>query len=457
MSTKTVKNRKKRQRKAAKKRAAAVRLLELAPRRAVAKGKGAYVVRRSGNRPLVRGRGAYFAPDYFERLGDQVFGPTGKLVGEGVGNVLRAFGLGKYDLQQNSLMSKIEMDPGDDVPRIRNDYRGEGFLIQHEEYIGDLFTAGSGGTPTVFSIETENLNPANEDLFPWLSTVAVNFEEWEPKGIIFTLKTMASDVSTALSLGMMFGAVQYDALDEVFVNKEELLNYEGANSVKVSHSCMVPVECKPGLDTLTHLYVKPGNILPEGADTRFYDLGNVSFGTSGCPAADTPVAEIWVSYEIAFFKPKLTAGGDLATLWESAHFDVKTGCSNAAYFGSAPEFIGGLEGFVSMITNTLTFADSVEAGAYLLSFGYNGTGAACSVPAVAPNSSCSVHSIWTTGTTSMRGAQNALAAQTMYSWTILVQVLDHGAALVLSGGVIPTSLTGAELFITKVNSQTITA
>lgn len=452
MSSKTEKNRKKRQRKAARKRTAARKLVS-ALATAEASGKGAYVVRK--RKPVVRGSGAYFAPDYFERLGDHFLGSTGKVLGEGVGGLLKAFGLGKYDLEQNSLLEKVTMDPGDDVPRIRNDNRGEGFLIQHEEYIGDLYTPDGGG-PTVFAIDTYNLNPANSNLFPWLSTVATNFEEWSPKGIIFTLKTMASDVSTALSLGMMFGAVQYDALDDVFANKEELLNYEGANSVKVSHSAMIPVECKPSLDTLTHLYVKPGNLLPEGADTRFYDLGNVSFGTSGCPESLTPVAEIWVSYEIAFFKPKLTAGGDLQLLWQSAHYDLTTGFAPAtAFMGTNPTFIAGKEDAftLSNVANKgrISFNPQQNSGAYFILFNILGSAATITAPTITGSTSCVAQSGWLAGGSSARGAQTGLAGQTLYSFAFWCYIIDVDAYIEISGGTLPGTPSAVDMFITQVN------
>jgi len=403
----------------------------------------------------MRGKGAYFAPDYFERLGDQLLGPTGKLIGEGVQGALKAFGLGQYDLQENSLLQKVRLDPGDSVPRIENVQKGEGFVIQHEEYVGDLFTGG-GTPPTGFTIETFNLNPANEELFPWLSTVAVNFEEWKPLGMIFTLKTMASDVSTALSLGTMFGAIQYDSLDTIFTTKEELLNYEGANSVKVSHSTMIPVECKPSLDTLTHLYVKPGNILPTGADTRFYDLGNASFGSTGCPTANVPIAELWVSYEIAFYKPKLTAGGDLHLLWESARWNVTTGFSTTAYCGTNPLFMNGVETAFSLVSTgglgLINFPADADSGTYLLVLQVLGSAATTTVPTTTNAINCSIRSVWQNNAVSIKGTpQNGLAGVTNYSLCMIVNITGENSRVEIGGGTMPTSSSSAEWFITQIN------
>jgi hypothetical protein len=348
-------------------------------------GRGDYV--RVPGRQLARGNGDYFAPDYFERLGENFFGKSGRVVGEGVGSVLRAFGLGDYEVSANSLMSpgQFELKASQNVPRIVNSPGGEVVRIRKEEYIGDLFTGT--GTPTEFTLDQFDLNPANPALFPWLSVVANNFEEYEFKGLIITLKTMASDVSTAQSLGTMFGATQYDLNDAPFTNKQELLNYFFANSVKISSSVMLPVECAREQNVLQHLYVPTGNVVPAGADPKFYNLGVLSLGSFGCPASDSPVAEIWVSYEIDFYKPKLALGGELALAVYTGTWSTGTTWTNAAPLTGM--VANSENNYPATLTNTMmNFPAFMTEGTFMVYLVLSGTTGSAFTPGVAVPNGC---------------------------------------------------------------------
>lgn len=66
---------------------------------------------------------------------------------------------------------------GGQIPIIQN--TSGGCIVRHREYLGDL--QGSQG----FILESYNINPGNPKLFPWLSSVANNFEQWCPRGMIY--------------------------------------------------------------------------------------------------------------------------------------------------------------------------------------------------------------------------------------------------------------------------------
>src|SRR5581483_7204940 len=104
-----------------------------------------------------------------------------------------------------------------------------------------------------FQIQGFNINPANVSLFPWLSQVVNgNFQEWEPSGMLVELKSLASDFAQNLSLGSMFMCVYYNADDAPPANKSEVENCEYAMSEKVSCNLLMPIECSPANDALTH-------------------------------------------------------------------------------------------------------------------------------------------------------------------------------------------------------------
>jgi hypothetical protein len=411
-------------------------------------GSGGY--RSAAPRRSVRGRGAYFSPDYFERLGDHFFGSGGKVIGEGVQSLAKIFGLGKYSVETNSLMAPGALiDMGDEVPKIANDGTGEVCMITREEYIGDLLTP-VGSTPTPFNIESFNINPSNPELFPWLSAVAENFEEYEFRGLIFTMKTMASDTSTALSLGTMFGATQYDINDPPFQNKQELLNYQYANSRKVSKSIMLPIECKPSNNVLTHLFVAPGNTVPTGADAKFYNMGVLNLGSLGCPAANTPIAEIWVSYDVALYKPKLTNGGDLQTEILGAFYSSSTWTAAAPLLGFNlnPSPTNNFAGTITL-GNTINFPSLMREGNFVITLYLIGTAAVINRPTITLFNCTNGTGFWQTNNLTVPA--NGTTSNVLF-FAFSVNITAPGASVLFNaGGTLPSAPTGGILFITQVN------
>lgn len=288
-----------------------------------------------------------FAPDYGRRLG--------ATLGEGIQSFAHALGFGDYHIQENCCLSHRYIDMGTSPPRVKNTNRGEATVVSHREYLGELLTGT--GTPSAFTLQEYALNIGNPNLFPFGSKLAENFQEWEVRGMLIELKSEASNTSTTLNMGSMFIAVDYNALDYAPTNKIELENLEYACSNKPSESILMPVECKRSNDVLTHLYVSVNGDY-QGGDKRLYDLGNVFIGSYGCPAAGAPIAEIWVTYEIAFFKPRLfveTPSPPL-TLVNSAHWvGIVTGPDQPPFLsptlqeGSSTEWLLETEGEWSIL------------------------------------------------------------------------------------------------------------
>ena len=271
-----------------------------APRRTYVRGRGEYetVVTKTKRVPSSHGsvpnkrQNRNFSDSYGSRLG--------AVVGEGLQSFANALGFGEYNIQQNTCMSMIDM--GSSPPRVKNTNRGEAMIINHREYIGEL-TTGTG-TPSVFTIQSYPINIGNSVLFPFGSEIAKNFQEWEVRGMLVELKSEASNTATALSLGSMFCAVNYNVLDVSPSSKMELENMEYACSNKPTDSIIMPIECARKNDVLTHMYIAIDEDYQSG-DKRFCDLGKLHIGTYGCPTPSTPIAEIWVTYEIALYKPKV--------------------------------------------------------------------------------------------------------------------------------------------------------
>jgi hypothetical protein len=153
------------------------------------------------------------------------------------------------------------------------------------------------------------------------------FQEYEPLGIVFYVKTLSSDFNTTLNMGAIFAASDYNVLDPPPVDKRHLENQQYSTSCKPSCSLIHGIECAPRLDSNTHLYVARNNDY-QGGDRRLYDLCRTYIGSQGIPnpaGAAVPLGEMWVTYQFAFFKPILP---EVALDTASAHFQLSN-CTTA--------------------------------------------------------------------------------------------------------------------------------
>jgi len=256
-------------------------------------------------------------------------------------------GLGGYNITKNSLMSAIDL--GQDPPMVTNTNKGEAVIFNHREYIGDLFSGpladgAAPGSVTPFTLQSFALNPGNDLLFAFLGPIAWRFQEYEVRGMLVELKTLSSDFAANLSMGSMFMGADYNVLGAPPLDKRALENMEYSSSAKPSRSMIMPIECDPRNAAQTHLYVAD-KLDYEGGDKRLFDLCNIFIGSQGIPLPDTPIAEIWLTYEIALFKPIINALSDVENQVLSSHWlfsgvdDHKVfGTSNNASPGSSPGF-----------------------------------------------------------------------------------------------------------------------
>lgn len=349
-------------------------------------GRGAYSTDASKKKKRAPGSvpnkaaNTNFRSDYGARLGS--------VVGEGIQSFANALGFGEYDIQQNACLSQKYIDMGTSPPRVKNTNKGEATVFNHREYLGELITGA--GTPSAFALQSYTINPGNSTLFPFASRLAENFQEWEIRGMLVELKSEASNTSTTLNMGSMFVAVDYNVLDPAPVNKIELENLEYACSNKPSESILMPIECARKNDVLTHLYVAVDEEYYSG-DPRLYDIGQLFIGSFGCPAAAAPIAEIWVTYEIALFKPHIHQEEPpaLVTLVQSTHWSGVTAISPTEPLGSPVEQDGGTTGFT--VTNSagssiIDFPHVDEDSTYLVNLWWRtqGTITAPAAPTVSP-------------------------------------------------------------------------
>lgn len=226
--------------------------------------------------------------------GNYLGGPLGGAAGMAAGKILSQItGFGDYKVNTNTVVA------GNSVASFRQG--GDGVTICHREFLKDI--VGS----VDFELQDFPINPGLLTTFPWLSQVAVNFEEFEMMGLVFEYRPSSGSAisSTSSALGVVIMATDYDVLNPLFATKQQMESYEYSNSMVPFQVCMHPVECKRNVNVLNNLYVREGPV-PASADQRFYDMGRFQIATQGMQSAYV-VGELWVSYDVRLRKPRLPA------------------------------------------------------------------------------------------------------------------------------------------------------
>lgn len=171
-------------------------------------------------------------------LGGPLGGAVGSFLGGKIGHLVEQItGFGDYKVMSNSIMSG-----GVTPPSIVNTANRGGIIVRHREYIGDVLAT------TAFTVQSFMINPGLFNTFPWLSQIAMGYEQYKPRGMIFEFLSTSSDAllssATSTALGTVSMATQYDVSDPPFTDKRSMLNHEWSNSRKPSMSFIHPIECK---------------------------------------------------------------------------------------------------------------------------------------------------------------------------------------------------------------------
>jgi Viral coat protein (S domain) len=227
--------------------------------------------------------------------------------------------------------------------------------ISNREFISDVSPPSSSGS--FYTALSGAINPGLPSLFPWLSQIALYYEEYEFEQLIFEFKSMVTE-GNQNAQGNIIMATQYNALNALFSSKQQMENYDYANSANVTQNAFHGVECNPQLNAAAALYVRSGTV-PTGQDAKTYDLGIFQFAVSnGFQASSINLEEVWVSYKIKLRKTKLILpGNDLSpVIWDAVY------SFNSTSLGIL------FSGALTRITNTNTQGDMTANSNNLLTF-----------------------------------------------------------------------------------------
>lgn len=255
------------------------------------------------------------------------YGSAGHSIGKTAGSLIGSiFGSGDYEVVGPPVKTNTVLNSAQ-IPQFRTGKHST--IVAHREYIQDII-----GT-AAFNNLSFPLNPGVASTFPWLATLAQNFQEYRIKGLVFEFRSLLTDFVTNGQPGVIVLATNYNADAAPFATKIQMENSEFAVSTKPTTNMMHGLECAVDQTTFKQRYVRTGAV-PANQDLRLYDWGNFQLATQANPVVT--LGELWISYEVEFFKPiiPLTIGGDIA----SAHV-VRSGGGGSIPLGSATTVSSG--------------------------------------------------------------------------------------------------------------------
>lgn len=278
--------------------------------------------------------------DHINSIVDKGPASAGQSIGRGLGSLLgnadlggaagdalsKWFGFGDYELKSNSLIKASTS--GSMIPVFSKDGR-RGIRVCEREYLGDVL---SSATPNSFQNSSYRLNPADPRTFPWLSAIANQFEEYELNGLIFEYKTTSAMYNgTTQALGTVTMMTDYDPLDPAPTDLVTMQNADYSCSTVSSNNLQHGVECEPSERTVKLMYTEI--VRPADSEVRWCDVGNFNIATSGVSAASVNLGQLWVSYDISFYKKQLSPGLGSATRDIQVTWTSSTGVTNLTPFG----------------------------------------------------------------------------------------------------------------------------
>jgi len=191
-------------------------------------------------------------------------------------------------------------------------------MVSHRELVQEIYGAGTVGatSPSGFEVTTLTVNPGLERVFPWLSQLAANFEEYEIHQCVFEYegRKMVGTTDELTIHGTVTAAHKFNFKAQEFQDKHEMQSYPHANQTQAHQSLAHGVEADPGkIVGDGHKFVRLGGLLATD-DQRDYDHCTFSFAQSNIPAelAAKEIGCLYVAYTVKLMKPKLHANRGLA-------------------------------------------------------------------------------------------------------------------------------------------------
>lgn len=346
----------------------------------------------------------------------------------------KIFGSGEYKLEQNSLMQNIG---GNQVPVMHS--ANESVRVRHREFIANV------NSTSAFTLTSYSINPGMAATFPYLASIARNFQEYRFKGLIFEFKSTSgtSVASTNTALGTIMLGAQYRADAPDFTSKRELLNEMWSTDAPPCSNVILPIECAPNESPMSIQYIRSGSAT---GDVKFYDLARFYIGSEGAQATSV-AGELWASYEVDLYKPQINEPGPSPFDVSSSHWRL-SGVTNGLLLGTLQfPIYNGLG--ITLTSTTVT----IPYGTYFIAYSVVGTATTLTSGGAffVASAGASLVDVYQAGSTATNYAANpgaTLVTSFVATCVVTNPSTTSDGLVTLTNWVLPASVTAGDLTVT---------
>jgi len=173
-------------------------------------------------------------------------------------------------------------------------------VIEESEFVAAVTVANQPN----FNNVAYPINPGQAGLFPWLSTIAKQFERYQFEKLAFVFKKEVSEFNAAGAAGKVIMSIDFDAADPPPGTKQQMEDTIPHADAMPCQSFSLPLS-PLDLNSANTLgrYVRTGG-LPGGGDIKTFDVGNLNVATQGVPS-NVEIGELHVAYRVRLIKPVL--------------------------------------------------------------------------------------------------------------------------------------------------------
>ncbi len=219
--------------------------------------------------------------------------------------------------QEDRRFNQLFLGGDPNTPVMQSSGSDGSLIVSHRELVQEIYGAGSVGasSPSGFEVQTLTVNPGLERVFPWLSQLAANFEEYEIIQCVFEYegKKMVGTTDELTIHGTVTAAHKFNFKAQEFQDKHEMQSYPHANQCQAHDSLVHGVEADPSkIVGDGHKFIRLGGLLATD-DQRDFDHATFSLAQSNIPAelASKEIGCLYVAYTVKLMKPKLHANRGL--------------------------------------------------------------------------------------------------------------------------------------------------
>lgn len=232
---------------------------------------------------------------------------------------------------------------------------GRAFKVSRSEFITTIVSS-TGFSNTVF-----RLNPGIAATFPWLSSIAIKYDEYHVNKMQFFLKTRVGSGTT----GSVIIAPDYDAGDPPPASEDQACAAAGCIEGAAWSNFECPLDVRACHPNGPRKFTRDSAVL---GDIRNFDIGTLNVSTIGMNADGVQICKLWVTYDIDFYVPQLVTTGT-AVLSPStteyitpANYTLTSAVAQPLLPSTAATTINGL----GLPTTDATGAVTLPAGEYIL-------------------------------------------------------------------------------------------